>query len=137
MYRGVQEGLSSVNSQHAISPRRAMTPGDIIATICYVCLAFSCASVLLRVVVRYKWLDAGLRLDDWFMIVALVSLSSVQSFDRLFCCSNHRRKLLNALREQVWYSAFCAAIIAFATIENRHPVITEPVADRLLLVSIE
>jgi len=56
-----------------------MTPGDIIATISYVCLAFSCASVLLRVVVRHKWLDAGLRLDDWFMIVALVSLSFVKS----------------------------------------------------------
>ena len=55
-----------------------MTPGDIIATIAYVCLAFSCTSVLLRVVVRYKWLDAGLRLDDWFMIVALVSSSFIQ-----------------------------------------------------------
>lgn len=50
-----------------------MTPGDVIATITYVCLAVSCVSVSLRIVVRYKWLDAGLRLDDWFMIAALVS----------------------------------------------------------------
>jgi len=73
---------SAQYSQTAISPpRRAMTPGDIIATISYVCLVFSCASVLLRVVVRYKWLDAGLRLDDWFMIVALVSLSFCKSLE--------------------------------------------------------
>lgn len=50
-----------------------MTPGDVIATVTYVCLVFSCASVSLRIVVRHKWLDHGLKLDDWLMIVALVS----------------------------------------------------------------
>lgn len=53
--------------------RPNMTPGDVIATVTYVCLVFSCASVSLRIVVRHKWLDHGLKLDDWLMIVALVS----------------------------------------------------------------
>lgn len=55
--------------------RPNMTPGDVIAIVTYVCLVFSCASVSLRIVVRHKWLDHGLKLEDWLMIVALVSES--------------------------------------------------------------
>ncbi|THY01833.1 hypothetical protein D6D03_05509 [Aureobasidium pullulans] len=81
-----------------------MTPGDVIATVIYVCLVFSCASVSLRIVVRHKWLDHGLRLDDWLMIVALA-----------------------------FYLTFCAFGIAFTVIENRNPTLTESSADLLLL----
>ncbi|THY55516.1 hypothetical protein D6C97_05407 [Aureobasidium pullulans] len=82
-----------------------MTPGDVIATVTYVCLVFSCASVSLRIVVRHKWLDHGLKLDDWLMIVALAV-----------------------------YSIFCAVIIAFTVVENRNPILKESSADLLLLL---
>ncbi|THX05668.1 hypothetical protein D6D13_06913 [Aureobasidium pullulans] len=82
-----------------------MTPGDVIATVTYVCLVSSCASVSLRIVVRHKWLDHGLKLDDWLMIVALTV-----------------------------YLMFCAVIIAFTVVENRNPILKESSADLLLLL---
>lgn len=50
-----------------------MAPEDAIAIVVYVCLGLACTSVSLRTVVRYRWLDVGMRVEDWLMIVALVS----------------------------------------------------------------
>ena len=75
-----------------------MTPGDVIATVTYVCLMFSCASVSLRIVVRHKWLDHGLKLDDWLMIVALVSGSLHEEACNYFAHRSFITVLLPALR---------------------------------------
>lgn len=56
-----------------------MAPEDAIAIVTYVCIGLTCASVSLRTVVRYKWLDVGLRAEDWLMIVAWVSSMSIES----------------------------------------------------------
>lgn len=50
-----------------------MAPEDAIAIVVYVCLGLACTSVSLRTVVRWSWLDVGMRVEDWLMIVALVS----------------------------------------------------------------
>ncbi|THY06971.1 hypothetical protein D6D01_09821, partial [Aureobasidium pullulans] len=79
--------------------------GNLIATVTYISLVFASTSVCLRTIVRHKWMNARMKLDDWIMIVALAN-----------------------------YLMFCADIIALTMLGTRHPVVTESVADLLLLL---